>query len=407
METTPKVCIFTETFHPVVGGGETQARALAEGLEKYEVDVLVLTRRTHTSLQKIERYGKVNVYRLPPTGGQHLKKWGLLLSGFPALFTLRKQYDLVFVSGFRVIGVPAVLMSKMINKKCILKADNNGEMSGDFFEGGLAYIGLSSESKLYKAALSIRNRILNMADCFVAISSDIRDEYLSNGVWPESKINFIPNSVDVNTFHPVTEDEKLRIRDSLSVPNLDLLVTYTGRLVSYKGLPQLLRVWEDLVKKHSQIGLLLVGSGSLDIYNCEDELKEYVREKGLEKSVFFTGEVQNVQNYLQSSDIFVFPTEIEAFGISLVEAMSCGLPVISTNVGGIKDILDHGKNGLVVSPGDPQQLYAALNKLITDRALSATLGRAARQTVQDKYSLDSVNRDYMALFKDVYKQRHM
>lgn len=125
----------------------------------------------------------------------------------------------------------------------------------------------------------------------------------------------------------------------------------------------------------------------------------------MEESVFLTGEVQNVQEYLQSSDVFVFPTEIEAFGISLIEAMSCGLPVISTNVGGIKDILNNGINGLVVSPGDSQQLYDALNKLIVDRALFATLGQAARKTVQERYSLDTVNRGYMALFNNVYKQR--
>ena len=72
----------------------------------------------------------------------------------------------------------------------------------------------------------------------------------------------------------------------------------------------------------------------------------------------------------------------------------------------LKDILNNGINGLVVSPGDSQQLYDALNKLIVDRALFATLGQAARKTVQERYSLDTVNRDYMALFNNVYKQRY-
>jgi glycosyltransferase involved in cell wall biosynthesis len=358
---------------------------------------MVLTRRSHASLKKIERFGQVAVYRLPPVGRQHFKKWGLMFTGLPTLIKLRRQYDLIFVSGFRVIGMPAVIVSRLLGKSCLLKADNNGEMSGAFFAAGMAKIGLNSNSSLFRLFISMRNRILRKATGFVAISTEILNELTTHGVTPP-KLAFIPNSVDAKAFCLVSSQTKESLRRDLALPLEHTIVIYTGRLVSYKGLPLLLQVWKRLRCENDRICLLLVGSGSLDIHNCEEELRDFVRTNDLRDTVLFTGEVRNVNQYLQASDIFVFPTEKEAFGISLIEAMACGLPVISTPVGGVKDILEHRYNGLVVQPGDFQQLYEALDVLMTDSSLSGRLGQAAWRTVQDRYSTESVTQEYVELF---------
>jgi glycosyltransferase involved in cell wall biosynthesis len=152
---------------------------------------------------------------------------------------------------------------------------------------------------------------------------------------------------------------------------------------------------------HTRATLLLVGSGGLDVHNCEAELKDFVRDKGLQQSIRFTGDVHNVHEYLQASDIFVFPTEKEAFGISLVEAMACRLPVIATATGGIKDILVDGENGLLVKAGSFQLLYDALDRLMTDPSLSGELGNAALATARTRYSRDAVLAKYMELFSRV------
>jgi glycosyltransferase involved in cell wall biosynthesis len=394
-----KICIFTETYFPVVGGGETQARLLAEGLSALNYQIIVLTRRTDPSQKKMEKYGEVTVFRLPPVGRQHWKKWGLLLAGFPALIGRRKQYQLILVSGFRVIGVAAVLASSMLGKICLLKADNNGEMSGKFFSGGLERTGLNTRSFPVSLFLKVRNVLLQRADAFVAISSDIQSEFIQQGIRPSQKIHRIPNSVDNTLFRPVSASEKREIRNQLDISGKTKLVIFTGRLVSYKGLPMLLKVWERIRGKHPNAGLVLVGGGSLDIYNCEAELREYVRTRNFEESVYFAGEVHNVHAYLQASDIFVFPTEKEAFGISLIEAMACGLPVIATSVGGLKDILEHGKNGWVVRAGDEDDLHQALHGMLSDPVLAESLGKAAWQTVQERYSTQHVTQAYVDLFK--------
>jgi glycosyltransferase involved in cell wall biosynthesis len=396
--TNLKVCIFTETYYPVVGGGETQARALAEGLTENGFQVMVLTRRSHAALEKTEQFGGVTVHRLPPVGHQHFKKWGLLFASMPMLIRLHRQYDLIFVSGFRVVGMTAVIVSKLLGKTCVLKADSLGEMSGEFFSAGLAKVGLRPSSLVFRPFLWLRDSILKWADAFVAVSSEVAAELATYGVNTDI-IYRIPNSVDTSQFCPVTADERYALRQKLGIPSKHRIVIFTGRLVSYKGLPLLVRVWKEIQRKHSSAMLLLVGSGGLDIHTCEAELKVYVSEQGLQERVHFTGNVRNVHEYLQASDIFVFPTESEAFGIALIEAMSCAIPVISTCAGGVKDIVQHKQNGLVVKPGDFRQLYEALDTLITGHSLSASLGTAARQTVLDRFSADTVTQQYVRLFR--------
>jgi glycosyltransferase involved in cell wall biosynthesis len=393
-----KICIFTETYYPVVGGGETQARLLADGLIANGHSVVILTRRSDGSLKKHEQYGAVNVYRLPPIGGGQLKKWGLLFSSLPMLIRLRNQYDLIFVSGYRIIGLPAVMIGKLFRKRVVLKADSQGEMSGEFFEGGLRKFGTSRSSLPFKLFLAFRNAILRKADSFSAISPEIALELTASRV-PANKICLIPNSVDTTRFVPVESAQKSTLRKRLNLPQNATIAVYTGRLVSYKGLPLLLKVWNELRHKHANAILVLAGSGGLDIHNCEAELREYVKSTGLEKYILFLGAVQNVPEYLQAADLFAFPTENDAFPSSIVEAMACGLPIVTTPVGAIKTIIANRKNGLIVQPGNFQQLYEALDVMVSDKMLASRLGQAAWQTVQDQYSAGNATKKFLSLFQ--------
>lgn len=394
----PRICLLTETYHPLVGGGERQARTLAEGLMQQGWQVLVVTRRHDAALPDRESIGGVPVYRVPPSGSAHWKKWGLLLSAAPALWQLRRQYDLIFVSGFRIVGVTAVLLAKLLGKRVILKADSQGEMSGAFFTAGLARIHLSPNRFPFSLFLRGRNRILRWANAFVAITPDIAAELIDAGI-RASAIHRIPNGVDTNCFFPVDERQKRALRHKLGLPPQGKFIIYTGRLVSYKGLPLLLKVWNDLRRKYGQICLLLVGTGGLDMHNCEAELKAYVEANGLSTSVFFTGSAQNVEDYVQASDIFVLPTENDAFPSSLVEGMACGLTAVATPIGAIGTIITHQQNGLLVQPGDFEQLHSALDLLLTDNTLATRLAQAGWQTVQDHYSAATVTQHYARLFR--------
>ena len=398
----PRICLLTETYHPIVGGGETQARLLAESLLGRGAEVVVLTRRVSLRHPTRETMAGVEIHRLPLAGRGRLGKWSLLLTALFGLVRLRHRYDLILVSGFRILGLPAVLAAGAWRKRCVLKADSLGELSGEYFTAGLARWGLKPSSPLIRLLLVCRNRLLRKADAFVAISSPVRDELLDNGV-PAARIRTIPNAVDTARFRPLPASERAALRHRLGVPFEDRIVTYTGRLVSYKGLPLLLQVWRELHRRHPRAGLLLVGSGGLDIHNCEAEIRRYVGRHGLEDSVHFTGDVDNVERYLQISDVFAFPTEREAFGISLIEAMACGLPTVSTTVGGLRDIVEDRVNALSAPPGEEHRWTAALDSLMCDQAQCQRLGEAGRRTAEQLFSSAEISQRYLELFESTVR----
>ena len=209
----------------------------------------------------------------------------------------------------------------------------------------------------------------------------------------------IPNGVDTTRFVPVNAKQKSFLREKLNLPQAAMIAIYTGRLVSYKGLPLLLKVWDEIRRRHKNVILLLAGSGGLDIHNCEAQLHDYVKSTGLKENVLFLGSVQNIPEYLQAADLFVFPTENDAFPSSLIEAMACGLPIVTTPVGAIKTIVVHQETGLLVEPGNRQQLYEALVTIVSDKTLAFHLGEAGRRIVQEQYSTGSMLGKYLSLFE--------
>ncbi|MGH3927120.1 MAG: glycosyltransferase family 4 protein, partial [Pseudonocardiaceae bacterium] len=214
----------------------------------------------------------------------------------------------------------------------------------------------------------------------------------------------IPNGVDTTRFRPASPSEKTELRQRLGIAAGPVAI-YAGRLVSYKGLPLLLRVWHGLGERLPAATLVLVGEGGNDMHACEAELKTYVADHGMGSKVLFTGAVEHVEDWLRAADIFVFPTENEAFGLALVEGMACGLAAVTTAVGGIGDFVVDGCNGLVVQPRDCNGMRASLELLLADRGRAAELGRNARETATRQFGEEPVAGAYEALFRTTLRER--
>jgi glycosyltransferase involved in cell wall biosynthesis len=390
-----RVLILTETYRPEIGGGERQAAVLGAGLKRRGHEVMLLTRHSRPRLADKESIDGLPVVRVGPTGSGRHRKWGLLLTVLPALLRLRRRYDVVLVSGFRILAVPALLAGRLSRAPVVLKADSVGEFSGEFFRAGLAGIGLTPSSAPVRVALWLRNRLLRHAAAFVAISDGIADEFVAQGLAPQH-VHRIPNGVDTQRFRHVTHHERTSLRIRLGLPSGPVVV-YTGRLVSYKGLPLLVEAWRKLVPEFPGAVLVLVGEGGGDMHDCEPTLREFVAQHGLEPQIRFTGPTSNVQDWLQAADAFAFPTENEAFGLSLVEAMACGLPAVTTRVGGLRDFVEHGVNAWAMEAGDAAELTAGLRAVLTDQALAARLGARARETVLARFGEEAVSRAYEQL----------
>jgi glycosyltransferase involved in cell wall biosynthesis len=204
------------------------------------------------------------------------------------------------------------------------------------------------------------------------------------GIEP-ARIHHIPHGVDLARFRPATADERTALRARLGLPRADTILTYTGRLLRGKGLEALVAAFADLARRHAGLRLMLVGSGAGQTLSVEDTLRAQVAAAGLSPHVTFTGRVDEVEVYLRASDVFVFPSEFEALGISLVEATACGLPCVASRTGGIVDVVDHDATGLLHDPGDKAGIVDAVSRLLADSALRERLGRAARERAEREY----------------------
>jgi glycosyltransferase involved in cell wall biosynthesis len=157
-----------------------------------------------------------------------------------------------------------------------------------------------------------------------------------------NKIHHIPIFTETHRFHPVSSESKQFAQAPGFFSDYFLLVIYTGRLVFIKDL-MLLKVWNNLSQKHKQ-ARLLHGSWSL-ISNCELDLRRFAEMNGLKHQVTFMGVVENVNEYLQASDLFVLITEKDAFSVSLIEVMAAWLTGDRNNAGGAKDVIRDGEMG--------------------------------------------------------------
>jgi len=383
----PRVCLLTEMFYPVVGGGETHARLLAESLNAMGTPTWVLTRQTDHTFRRSELIGDTLVYRLPPSGVQRLGKYLMIPAVMSELHKRRDDYDVILVCGFRVLGVPAVLAAGKLNKACILRAEALGEMSGSYAS---AYRKLSSPMHwALSRYIGVRNKILRQADAFQSISRPVSREFEACGV-PSDRIFEIPNGIDTDLYHPVDAQTHLELRRNLGLPVGKKIVGYSGKLNKGKGLECLVKAWAAIRVSHPDAHLLLIGSGGGQTISCEDQLRAMARDLRLEDSVTFTGYVEKVHEYLQACDVFVFPSENESFGLSLVEAMACALPSVACEIGPIPEILRHNHEGIVIKPRDESALADALDMLLSRPSFAKSLGENARQSVVERYSMSAI-----------------
>jgi glycosyltransferase involved in cell wall biosynthesis len=405
-----RVWFLAESFYPpFVGGLEKHAHLLLSKLVSAGMDVTVLTRKMDPTSPAHEVFKNVPIHRIPPVGILKGKGWNalgpllsLLVRVTYLLLRHAKRYDVVMVSGVRVLSIPAVLVSKVLHKPCVIRSGSPIELQEAISTESLKKMGFPGVKVLLRILRNIRNGVLRRADCLVAISGEIRQQYLGIGV-DSRRIAEIPNGADPSVFRPVTEADKFRLRQEFSLPDDQAIFVFTGRLARMKGVMTLIHIWNEMVRRYPKIHLLYVGSGKRSVDSCEDELKAFIRENNLEAYVTLAGEVSSVHEYLQASDVFVFPSDYEGFGSALLEALFCGLPAIAANVGAAPQLIRDGEYGRLVAPKDPSELRSAIVWMLERRDRWRVMGAHAATAVKEKYSIDNEARQYVDLFDDLRK----
>jgi mannosyltransferase len=151
---------------------------------------------------------------------------------------------------------------------------------------------------------------------------------------------------------------------------------------------------------------VLVGASRSAYHEVDASIAERIRIKatdaGAADLLHFAGEVRDVEKYHRAADVFVMPSVREAFGMSLVEAMACGKPVIATRIPGVTDtIVEDGKTGILVAPRDADGLAAAIRSLLDDPAAAAAMGARARAAVTQRFALDAAAERWSAIYQKV------
>jgi glycosyltransferase involved in cell wall biosynthesis len=402
-----RVYWLTEAFYPpIVGGQELFASQIVQALALKGVNPSVITRQSDPPSAAAELLGLVKVRRFPPAGNLKGRGWRAV---FPilgyltrlALLLLREagRYDIVVVSGAKVMPMIVVPVCRVTGRKCILRVESFFELKEAVSAESLRDMGSFTARTLVAGIDGVRLSLLRKADAVIAISAEIRAALLSRRV-SAARIHDIPNAVDLKKFHPVAPDDKRRLVEKLQLPNDKTLVIYAGRLSRAKGLPMLIEAWPTVIAKHPELCLVIVGSGRISFDNCEDYVKEFVRAHHLESHVQFFPESANVHEYLQAADLFIFPTEYEGFSLALVEALGCALPVAVTSVGAAPDLIQEGQNGFLFPPKDSAAMLTAIDAALAARARWPEIGAAARASVT-RFDLAVVADQYLALCRDL------
>jgi len=249
-----------------------------------------------------------------------------------------------------------------------------------------------------RSSFSFSDRmVLPLYDRVVALARSHADYLEREEGVPRYKIVVIHNGVDTSRFAPpASQEERARLRGGLGIPEGRFVVTIVAALRPEKNHGMLLRAAAEL--KGTGCLFLVVGEGKE-----EGRLRDLADRLSIGDSVRFMGRRNDVPDILAASDLFVLCSHpvVETFPLSVLEAMSSGLPVVSTRVGSIEAIIEGEGQGLLIEPGDERSLVDAIRSLRGDEARRVGMGGKARRRVLDRFSLDEMVGRYASLFREI------
>jgi glycosyltransferase involved in cell wall biosynthesis len=219
----------------------------------------------------------------------------------------------------------------------------------------------------------------------IAVSGAVRDFMVRRRAIPPDRLEVVPNGAALEAMAlapPRGSPGALALRAELGIPPGHAVVAIVGRLNPIKGHTYFLRAAERVLRELPDVTFLVIGDGELDA-----ELRAEARGLGLGERVIFTGYREDVPALLQATDILAITSLSEGSPLNLFEAMAAGCAVVATRVGGIPELLEPERTGLMVPPADPEAIAGAMLRLIRERELRHRLAEAARAVVSQRFDV--------------------
>ncbi|WP_447972458.1 glycosyltransferase family 4 protein [Nitrospira sp. Kam-Ns4a] len=249
-----------------------------------------------------------------------------------------------------------------------------------------------------QAFLVIERLLARRTTWLIALTEAERDEHLARKVGCPDRFAVIPSGIELDRFRRATAAPRRPPR-GVALPPEAIVVGSVGWLTPVKGHRVLIEAAARLHRAHDRLHLLLVGSGAL-----RGELERLVERLGLRDRVHFLGHRDDVPACLAAMDLFVLPSLNEGMGRALVEAMAAGRPVIASRVGGVPAIVEDGRTGRLVPPGDPAALAAALDDLLRHPDRARALGEAAARAIGERFGAAAMARAVEQVYEEALKE---
>lgn len=377
-----QVCV---RYPPALGGVETHVQRLSEGLAERGHDVVVATSTLRSEfpfeeLSAAERAadarGPVQVQRFPATTLPGDAHWPYLRGLGAWMRREASSFDVLHAHSYGFHHtLETLLAAKLAAEPMVLTPHFHPHWSME----------LGARRRFLRAAFdaAAKGALLDGPDAVVCVSE--AEASLLRA--PPGKVRVIPNGVDPRAWEG-HDGASFRARHGLQGP----VGLFVGRLAANKGLLTLLDAWRAMP---AEATLLVVGEGHL-----RGVLEARARALGLAGRVRLLGALPlaELQQAYAACDVFVLPSEYEAFGIVLLEAMAAGKPCVAARAGGMPEVVEHERTGLLVPYGDAAALAEALRQVLRDPKLAAALGQAGRRRVHERFTWDAIVRRTEALY---------
>jgi glycosyltransferase involved in cell wall biosynthesis len=369
-------------FPPLGGGAGHCTYYLAETLAEKGVEVDVLTSR-YGKLSRDCRYSKIRLFQVPVLrkGIHNCGLRGALSYLFLASLKIRSlvrqnRYDLIHCFFYVPTGLLLFFLKDFKDIPTIVSLRGSDVPHYDPFDFKTRII----HNGLRPFALEI----IRSAAKVVANSNFLGNLAIKH--LKRQDILVIPNAVDTAFFSPNSRPE---------TNNDSKRLLCVSRLIPRKGIEDLIKAMVNF--KNTTVCLDIIGSGK-----SEENLKKIIKENNLSDLVKLHGFIpqENLPSHYHSADIFVLPSLTESGGEAFLEAMSCGLPIVSNRVGGIPEYVSNGHNGLLVAPGDVNGLYMAMKTLVEKDQLRKSMGQNSRNIIKARHSWGSITEQYLKVYQE-------
>lgn len=370
-----------------LGGGETSLYALLSHLDRSQLfPVLVLPQEG--PLAEIVRKLNIPVMVLSFRRG--------LFNRFPPGFSVKSFFQMYFLARKYKIDCIHVydsylilyggLLAKMLSIPVILTA--HGWWDSHFFYQDILY-------KIFKVKICSVSKIVN-------------DSILKRN-WIDQKNAFITYlGIDTQRFKPLELSERNALRRKMGLTDEEVVITIVGRFMLLKGFEDFFQSASIILESFHNIRFMVVGDKVFDTQYETDEMRQKIlnffhQDQKMRDKTFFTGFREDVELLLGISDIMVSASWHESFGMAIVEGMSSGLPVVSTNVGGPSETVLDGVTGFLIPPKNPELLADKIMTLIKDPDQRSQMGNAARKLVREKFSAERYARQIQDIYQTFFK----